>query len=80
MELLPQLLPYLQESAVWINKNKNEIASTAKTLVQIVALYESIKIAKKAAAAVNAVVSTVKNSQSPMGLDTAELTRAQEAQ
>ena len=80
MELLPQLLPYLQESAVWINKNKNEIASTAKTLVQIVALYESIKIVKKAAAAVNAVVSTVKNSQSPMGLDTAELTRAQEAQ
>lgn len=80
MELLPQLLPYLQESAVWINKNKNEIASTAKTLVQIVALYESIKIAKKAAAAVNAVVSTVKNSQSPMRLDTAELTRAQEAQ
>lgn len=80
MELLPQLLPYLQESAVWINKNKNEIASTAKTLVQIVALYESIKIAKKAAAAVNAVVSTVKNSQSPMGLDTVELTRAQEAQ
>lgn len=80
MELLPQLLPYLQESAVWINKNKNEIASTAKTLVQIVALYESVKIAKKAAAAVNAVVSTVKNSQSPMGLDTAELTRAQEAQ
>ncbi len=80
MELLPQLLPYLQESAVWINKNKNEIASTAKTLVQIVALYESIKIAKKAAAAVNAVVSTVKNSQTPMGLDTAELTRAQEAQ
>lgn len=80
MELLPQLLPYLQESAVWINKNKNEIASTAKTLVQIVALYESIKIAKKAAAAVNAVVSTVKNSQSSMGLDTAELTRAQEAQ
>ena len=80
MELLPQLLPYLQESAVWINKNKNEIASTAKTLVQIVALYESIKIAKKAAAAVNAVVSTVKNSQSPMGLDTAELTRSQEAQ
>lgn len=80
MELLPQLLPYLQESAVWINKNKNEIASTAKTLVQIVALYEGIKIAKKAAAAVNAVVSTVKNSQSPMGLDTAELTRAQEAQ
>lgn len=80
MELLPQLLPYLQESAVWINKNKNEIASTAKTLVQIVALYESIKIAKKAAAAVNEVVSTVKNSQSPMGLDTAELTRAQEAQ
>lgn len=80
MELLPQLLPYLQESAVWINKNKNEIASTAKTLVQIVALYESIKIAKKAAAAVNAVVSTVKNSQGPMGLDTAELTRAQEAQ
>ena len=80
MELLPQLLPYLQESAVWINKNKNEIASTAKTLVQIVALYESIKIAKKAAAAVNAVVSTVKNSQNPMGLDTAELTRAQEAQ
>lgn len=80
MELLPQLLPYLQESAVWINKNKNEIASTAKTLIQIVALYESIKIAKKAAAAVNAVVSTVKNSQSPMGLDTAELTRAQEAQ
>lgn len=80
MELLPQLLPYLQESAVWINKNKNEIASTAKTLVQIVALYESIKIAKKAAAAVNAVVSIVKNSQSPMGLDTAELTRAQEAQ
>lgn len=80
MELLPQLLPYLQESAVWINKNKNEIASTAKTLVQIVALYESIKIAKKAAAAVNAVISTVKNSQSPMGLDTAELTRAQEAQ
>ena len=80
MELLPQLLPYLQESAVWINKNKNEIASTVKTLVQIVALYESIKIAKKAAAAVNAVVSTVKNSQSPMGLDTAELTRAQEAQ
>lgn len=80
MELLPQLLPYLQESAVWINKNKNEIASTAKTLVQIVALYESIKIAKKAAAAVNAVVSTVKNLQSPMGLDTAELTRAQEAQ
>lgn len=80
MELLPQLLPYLQESAVWINKNKNEIASTAKTLVQIVALYESIKIAKKAAAAVNAVVSTVKTSQSPMGLDTAELTRAQEAQ
>ena len=80
MELLPQLLPYLQESAVWINENKNEIASTAKTLVQIVALYESIKIAKKAAAAVNAVVSTVKNSQSPMGLDTAELTRAQEAQ
>lgn len=80
MELLPQLLPYLQESAVLINKNKNEIASTAKTLVQIVALYESIKIAKKAAAAVNAVVSTVKNSQSPMGLDTAELTRAQEAQ
>lgn len=80
MELLPQLLPYLQESAVWINKNKNEIASTAKILVQIVALYESIKIAKKAAAAVNAVVSTVKNSQSPMGLDTAELTRAQEAQ
>ena len=80
MELLPQLLPYLQESAVWINKNKNEIASTAKTLVQIVALYESIKIAKKAAAAVNAVVSTVKNSQGSMGLDTAELTRAQEAQ
>lgn len=80
MELLPQLLPYLQESAVWINKNKNEIASTAKTLVQIVALYESIKIAKKAAAAVNAVVSTVKNSQNPMGLDTAELTRVQEAQ
>lgn len=80
MELLPQLLPYLQESAVLINKNKNEIASTAKTLVQIVALYESIKIAKKAAAAVNAVVSTVKNLQSPMGLDTAELTRAQEAQ
>lgn len=80
MELLPQLLPYLQESAVLINKNKNEIASTAKTLVQIVALYESIKIAKKAAAAVNVVVSTVKNSQSPMGLDTAELTRAQEAQ
>lgn len=80
IELLPQLLPYLQESAVWINKNKNEIASTAKTLVQIVALYESIKIAKKAAAAVNAVVSTVKNSQSSMGLDTAELTRAQEAQ
>lgn len=80
MELLPQLLPYLQESAVWINKNKNEIASTAKTLVQIVALYESIKIAKKAAAAVNAVVSTVKNSQGPMGLDTTELTRAQEAQ
>lgn len=80
MELLPQLLQYLQESAVWINKNKNEIASTAKTLVQIVALYESIKIAKKAAAAVNAVVSTVKNLQSPMGLDTAELTRAQEAQ
>ena len=34
----------------------------------------------KAAAAVNAVVSTVKNSQGPMGLDTAELTRAQEAQ
>lgn len=80
MELLPQLLPYLQESAVWINKNKNEIASTAKTLVQIVALYESIKIAKKAAAAVNAVVSAVKNSQGSMGLDTAELTRAQEAQ
>ncbi len=81
MELLPQLLPYLQESAVWINKNKNEIASTAKTLVQIVALYESIKIAKKAAAAVNAVVSTVKNSQGSMGgLDTAELTRAQEVQ
>lgn len=80
MELLPQLLPYLQESAVWINKNKNEIASTAKKLVQIVALYESIKIAKKAAAAVNAVVSTVKNSQGSMGLDTAELTRAQEAQ
>lgn len=80
MELLPQLLPYLQESAVWINKNKNEIASTAKTLVQIVALYESIKIAKKAAAAVNAVVSTVKNSQGSMGLDTAELTRSQEAQ
>lgn len=80
MELLPQLLPYLQESAVWINKNKNEIASTAKTLVQIVALYESIKIAKNAAAAVNEVVSTVKNSQSPMGLDTAELTRGQEAQ
>lgn len=80
MELLPQLLPYLQESAVWINKNKNEIASTAKTLIQIVALYESIKIAKKAAAAVNAVVSTVKSSQGPMGLDTAELTRAQEAQ
>ena len=80
MELLPQLLPYLQESAVWINKNKNEIASTAKTLVQIVALYESIKIAKKAAAAVNAVVSTVKNSQGSMGLDTTELTRAQEAQ
>lgn len=80
MELLPQLLPYLQESAVWINKNKNEIASTAKMLVQIVALYESIKIAKKAAAAVSTAVETVRNAQRPIAVDTSELTRAQEAQ
>lgn len=61
-ELLPQIMEGLSWTATQIYKNKDAIATTAVTLTKLIAAYEALKLAKKAASAVSRVVDTVRSS------------------
>lgn len=61
-ELLPQIMEGLSWTATQIYKNKDAIATTVVTLTKLVAAYEALKLAKKAASAVSRVVDTVRSS------------------
>lgn len=61
-ELLPQIMEGLSWTATQIYKNKDAIAMTVVTLTKLVAAYEALKLAKKAASAVGRVVDTVRSS------------------
>lgn len=61
-QILPDLMPMMQESAEWISKNKAEIIDTAADLTKMVVIYESLKAAKKAYQTVSGVVKSVSNS------------------
>lgn len=61
-EFLPQIMEGLSWTATQIYKNKDAIATTVVTLTKLVAAYEALKLAKKAASAVSRVVDTVRSS------------------
>ena len=61
-ELLPQIMEGLSWTATQIYKNKDAIATTVVTLTKLVAAYEALKLAKKAASAVSRAVDTVRSS------------------
>lgn len=61
-ELLPQIMEGLSWTATQIYKNKDAIATTVVTLTKLIAAYEALKLAKKAASAVSRVVDTVRSS------------------
>lgn len=61
-ELLPQIMEGLSWTATQIYKNKDAIATTVVTLTKLVAAYEALKLAKKAASAVSRIVDTMRSS------------------
>lgn len=62
MEILPQVMEGLSWTATKVKENKDAIATTVVTLTKLVAAYEALKLAKKAASAVGRVVDTVRSS------------------
>lgn len=62
MEILPQVMEGLSWTATKVKENKDAIATTVVTLTKLVAVYEALKLAKKAASAVSRVVDTVRSS------------------
>ncbi len=62
MEILPQVMEGLSWTATKVKENKDAIATTVVTLTKLVAAYEALKLAKKAASAVSRVVDTVRSS------------------
>ena len=62
MEILPQVMEGLSWTAAKVKENKDAIATTVVTLTKLVAAYEALKLAKKAASAVSRVVDTVRSS------------------
>ena len=62
MEILPQVMEGLSWTATKVKENKDAIATTVVTMTKLVAAYEALKLAKKAASAVSRVVDTVRSS------------------
>ena len=62
MEILPQVMEGLSWTATKVKENKDAIATTVVTLTKLVAAYEALKLAKKAASAVSRVVDAVRSS------------------
>lgn len=62
MEILPQVMEGLSWTATKVKENKDAIATTVVTLTKLVAAYEALKLARKAASAVGRVVDTVRSS------------------
>lgn len=85
-ELLPEIVPYLRDSASWISKNKTEISETVIEVAKLVAAYEAWKIAKSGIRAVQTVSGVVGSigdawkATAPKTVDTGSLTKSQEQQ
>lgn len=44
MEILPEILPYLQEGAVWLDKNKQEVAGLSIEFVKLLTYWKAVKL------------------------------------
>lgn len=47
-ELLNEVIPALQNLAKWIGENKEDVVAYTKTIVELIAIYEGLKLAAKA--------------------------------
>lgn len=56
LEILPQVMAGLSETAQFISRNKDEITKTVVTITKLVAVYEALKLARRGASAIKMVV------------------------
>lgn len=47
-ELLEEVIPALQNLAKWLGENKEDVVAYTKTIVELIAIYEGLKLAAKA--------------------------------
>lgn len=47
-ELLEEVIPALQNLAKWLGENKEDVVTYTKTIVELIAIYEGLKLAAKA--------------------------------
>lgn len=47
-ELLEEVIPALQDLAKWLGENKEDVVAYTKTIVELIAIYEGLKLAAKA--------------------------------
>lgn len=78
-EILGTVLPALQQTAQWISRNKDEISEVIKTIAELTAAYETIKLALSAISQINAFRAMV-TSIAEARAATTELTAAQTEQ
>jgi hypothetical protein len=60
-ELLPEIMPYLRDSAEWIAKNKTAISQTVIEVAKLLAVYEAMKMARTGVNAVQTITGVVGN-------------------
>jgi hypothetical protein len=60
-ELLPEIMPYLRDSAEWIAKNKTAISQTVIEVAKLLAVYEAMKMARAGVNAVQTITGAVGN-------------------
>ncbi|WP_427112999.1 hypothetical protein [Megasphaera sueciensis] len=80
MEILPKILPYLQEGAAWLDKNKQEVAGLSIEFVKLLAYYKAFKLLQSGINIAKGVAGTVGAMMSPTQPDKPELTKTQNRQ
>lgn len=77
-EILPELLPYLQDTAKWLAANKTAVADYASYVVKLAAAYEGLKVARAGISAGAGLVSMLSAGSS--STTAAVLSRTQQKQ
>ncbi|WP_296822609.1 hypothetical protein [uncultured Megasphaera sp.] len=77
-EILPELLPYLQDTAKWLAANKTAVADYASYVVKLAAAYEGLKVARAGVSAGAGLVSMLSTGASSTAA--AALSRTQQKQ